>query len=484
MIKHLYILICLFSLPLLAVVPQHDIPIERYQEFGKQSQFKPVGFLKSKNGGCTATLIDRFTILTSAHCLGIDRVGPDFDSTDFVFFAPDFSGEIHATLGARLLVPKLSRVLENNVPAVQDLAVLYLLEPLTAIEPAKISLQDPRTELDQSVEFAGFGRTEAVRIEEEFPAKLGGKSRIHHYDESGLLLGYFQYFPDQREPLNANPAEGDTGAPFFVKDADLSRRLIGVHSSGDQRVVRERYDGKVQYGSSWETTAIYPHLNFLQKAMAFKEAETTANTHLWSDFESWNNSALKSPAVEAINDAIIQDELGMLLRRYRAVVRHDVTMDTDIRVTDLQVLKGHLHTEGRHLQTSTANVNQGTLHFVLRGEVAGHVYAERKMVFKNATIQVNFESLPVATTNGALDADRIDLDIPTRCCGFIWNCFASALDFVSTQMGRGDVHQWTICTSNQIEGAPTIQLNNIPAGYVAWSEVNDKRVIVKLTKKS
>ncbi len=473
MIKYTHLLtICLIHFSAYGIIPQHDVALDSYLRFGAASQFAPVGFLKTRNGNCTATLIDPYTILTSAHCLESLKIHENLD--DYFFSVPTFGDHIRAITGARVPFPSSNRSFYDGFVE-HDIAVAYLREPIIDIKPAILYKQPLLEGRNEEVEFAGFGNNDIS----PFPVKLAGKSGLKQHGR-GFVAGYFEYLNSPGNIPNAMLASGDSGTGIMIQQRGFTRHVIGVATSTTEDVARA-FNGGPPYGAGWKATTIYPHLTFLNNAMALREVESMGATLIWSNFQNWWDLKSKSTSEQEINNFDKQDAHGTLVRRFHAVIKDDVTLDSSVRVSKVSVRgEGVLRILKQELKADTMSVNNGVLRFLISAQQSGHIVAKKSLSFNHAIIDVRVVSLPPSLTL------RNDFNTPHRFYDFLFGALeSSAVSFFGLpSLLNPRASQWTLCSSKEIIGKPIIHIRNVPQGYEAWSEVTSTAVVIRMRKRA
>jgi hypothetical protein len=175
------------------------------------------------------------------------------------------------------------------------------------------------------------------------------------------------------------------------------------------------------------------------------------------------------------------DEYGMLVRRYKAHIKHDVTLDSRVQISEAQIVRGTLRVLEQTLTARTALVDQGALHFVINGDKNGHVFAVAKLEFKNAHLHVSFTSLPTVARVANLDEERADFNLvkPLAVFGQEQGSLAQAI-LRSSDVGlSSDMQEWTLCAAKEIVGMPQVHWHNPPQGYTVTLERDAHRLFVK-----
>jgi len=157
---------------------------------------------------CTAVVVSRRALLTSAHCVGAP--------SDMRLYAPAASG------GALLEVVQATRhpgyradAIASRRPSV-DLAVIEMRDDLPeALTPVELAEAEHDT-LGETFSVAGFGVTDEAR------ANSGGRLSSLRLQLRAPLSSVLLWLVALHPPGGA--CEGDSGAPVF----DAQNRLVGI----------------------------------------------------------------------------------------------------------------------------------------------------------------------------------------------------------------------------------------------------------------
>jgi len=433
---------------------QSDIPVEEYESFASEPQFVAVGELNGDDFLCTATLIDPYTIITAAHCFGM-------------------GGEIEFSLGhqfRKIVGIRSAQWLVHSRS--HDLAIAYLDAAIDNIDLPKLSLSRSNLrELEgHELEFAGFGAAivapTGLVAEEVEGVKLAGKTK-GVLQSDFLIEGFFRY-NERRDSLNAVIAEGDSGAPLFVRQKDQSYGIVGVLTRGPPAYV---------YGGEWAAVLLAGHSNFIEKAMAYKEIETRPDVAIWrSDWDdptTWRRVSDKNNFEERVNDTkprhSFDDNQGNGLdstedmRRFSVNVSGNVALNRHAEVTHFKVHRGGelaLSREAR-LDAKSVAVQGGELTFVI-GDVSHAQLRAEGLEFADATLNIDFQS----HRRNALDRDSIlkqpnwvdsDRSISS-------SLISGTFELLTSYMKKPKLkREWTIVSSSRyIRGKPVINFRNVP----------------------
>jgi len=244
----------LVPLTLVAGIIRHDVPEKKYLKLGKQKQFRCVGEMRA-----SCVLIGERYALSAAHCFIDYDTRPDTVDTvlegkkaqliTYVTSSPgvaDFS-DLHASFNGRKVKVKRGVIhpwyLDSLTKGSCDIALLELEQPVTSIEPARMSVTFD--ELHSDVTGVGYGasgradKPESVKLEHK---KIAGQSVVDslggpEFENHKTLLFCEFVAPGDTTGMHApRPLEyicsgGDSGGGLFRQTAD-GWELIGICGGG------------------------------------------------------------------------------------------------------------------------------------------------------------------------------------------------------------------------------------------------------------
>jgi secreted trypsin-like serine protease len=270
-----------FSISVAGII-RHDVPEKKYLQLGKQKQFGCVGEIAStadtnSRGRGSCVLIGEKYVLSAAHCfIDVDTKPDTFDTVlngkiaHCVMYVQsnrrvtDFT-KVYATFHGRKFKVKRGIVhpsyLDSLTKCPCDIALIELEQPVTSIEPAKMS----RTfdELHSDVTGVGYGESgradkpESVKMEHK---KIAGESVVDsvggpEFENHATLLFCQFVSPNDTtgkhvaRPLEYTPGAGDSGGGLFRQRGN-GWELVGICSGEGtvgfdlERLVTTGYYGK------------------------------------------------------------------------------------------------------------------------------------------------------------------------------------------------------------------------------------------------
>lgn len=195
---------------------------------------------------CSAVLIAPDVVLTAAHCVALYQFEdePELPPVDlYVSFETDVSQfeklggpppDTAIQVQAFTLHPAFS--LERRAPreglgALDDIALLFLSEPVTTIEPVPFFQAGPDLTAWSEVQIVGYGLVSVDDPEAGLGVKRHGSSQLFEVGANELRVGRALSADDPVAPGLADKCYGDSGGPTFV-NVEGRPWLIGVTSRG------------------------------------------------------------------------------------------------------------------------------------------------------------------------------------------------------------------------------------------------------------
>jgi secreted trypsin-like serine protease len=267
-----------------AGIIRHDVPEKKYLKLGKQKQFDCVGQLARVDTtghvvpGASCVLVGQRYVLSAAHCfIDVDTKPDTFDTVlngkkaHCVMYVQsnrrvtDFT-KLYATFHGRKFKMKRGIVhpsyLDSLTKCPCDIALIELEQPVTSIEPAKMSYTFD--ELHSGVTGVGYGESgradkpESVKLEHK---KIAGESVVDsvggpEFENHATLLFCQFVSPNDTtgkhvaRPLEYTPGAGDSGGGLFRQRGN-GWELVGICSGEGtvgvdlERLVTTGYYGKM-----------------------------------------------------------------------------------------------------------------------------------------------------------------------------------------------------------------------------------------------
>lgn len=195
---------------------------------------------------CSAVLIAPDVVLTAAHCVALYRFEdePELPPVDlYVSFETDVSQfeelggpppDTALRVQAFTLHPAFSLdrpAARESLGALDDIALLFLSEPVTTIEPVTFFQAGPDLTAWSEVQIVGYGLVSVDDPEAGLGVKRHGSSHLLEVGANELRVGRALSADDPVASGLADKCYGDSGGPTFVKVEGHSW-LIGVTSRG------------------------------------------------------------------------------------------------------------------------------------------------------------------------------------------------------------------------------------------------------------
>jgi secreted trypsin-like serine protease len=184
---------------------------------------------------CTATVIAPRVLLTAAHCVAADEVGPDAEFA--VFTGTDFDAK-----NGRLLT--VSSVMHDpafdarRLEAGHDVGAVILASAVGTRPIAVNRGTDPQTLIGQPVRLVGYGVNDGAH-QTGSGVKRVTTTALHGVDAHLLAIGDGDH----------GTCQGDSGGPAFMSIGGV-QTLVGVTSFGEVGCSRGGYDTRVdRYGA-------------------------------------------------------------------------------------------------------------------------------------------------------------------------------------------------------------------------------------------
>ena len=196
---------------------------------------------------CTGTLIDRYTVLTAAHCFDITRI-PEIRGFNLIFAnSLAEKNQLNTRIGrAYSIHPHFNR--EKNLD--HDVAVLFFRGGApVGFEPVNID-QDTKADYSNEVVYVyGYGRTED---ENRSPFKGVLHKGAMKIDD------YFTRFSDRywtQVTSESFMCKGDSGGPQFYHKGDVLK-IVGINSG--TLATRRLPDGSYSCRAQGQATKVAP----------------------------------------------------------------------------------------------------------------------------------------------------------------------------------------------------------------------------------
>jgi ankyrin repeat protein len=285
-----------FSLSANAIVIRHDISDQKYIKLGQQYRASIVQI-----EGCTGTLIDKYWLLTAAHCAAgredqLFRAG-HLDQTYRIE-----SITIHPNYNA------------HDVSA-YDIALIQLKEPITNGKPAK--LYPFNNEKGKQVVFVGngvFGNGRDGLIRQDFTLRGATNTIVELTDKT---IGFTFDSPQNATVLEGISGPGDSGGPAFVT-IDSQLYVVGVSS----HQVINSFD-EAHYGVNEYYTRVSTFFQWVTSVIENTDHALPPPSHLVIDAIKANN---RERLVESIDNEVVINLPIMNEALYQSVVLNRIDL--------------------------------------------------------------------------------------------------------------------------------------------------------------
>jgi MYXO-CTERM domain-containing protein len=193
-----------------------------------------IGVMTNAGSICTGTLISPTVVLTAAHCVEPEMLKASIQASggtppDEITYQVSFSRDLHGLEAGDMIdaesvewhaefLSDLNVIFTPGVTQWNDIALVYLSEPVEGHPIQKLAPTDVVETVDGMLAVAGYGMTD-----DSDPMSAG----LLHSGQSGMdELGTFEILAGEGDPQQA--CRGDSGGPIFADDSDTYQ--IGIAS--------------------------------------------------------------------------------------------------------------------------------------------------------------------------------------------------------------------------------------------------------------